>query len=84
MNTFLDYLTVLAVAALLLAPSFHGALHDRRVDRQLRAAGAFDPGLVEVTLKPAAPVAVPADGRRRPLPDLKVREGARGDRRCSD
>ncbi|MFJ3877097.1 hypothetical protein ACIPW5_06520 [Streptomyces sp. NPDC090077] len=38
MNTFLDYLTVLAVAALLLAPALHGALHERRVERQLRAA----------------------------------------------
>ncbi|MFE1786970.1 hypothetical protein ACFW7J_00975 [Streptomyces sp. NPDC059525] len=36
MNTFLDYLTVLAVAALLLAPSLHGLLHERRIDRQLR------------------------------------------------
>ncbi|GAA0308290.1 hypothetical protein GCM10010302_53800 [Streptomyces polychromogenes] len=38
MNTFLDYLTVLAVAALLLAPSLYGAFHDRRIDRQLAAA----------------------------------------------
>ncbi|MCF3180337.1 hypothetical protein IPZ70_10360 [Streptomyces polychromogenes] len=38
MNTFLDYLTVLAVAALLLAPSLYGALQDRRIDRRLRAA----------------------------------------------
>ncbi|MEU3723896.1 hypothetical protein [Streptomyces sp. NPDC031705] len=38
MNTFLDYLTVLAVAALLLAPALYGALHDRRTARQLAAA----------------------------------------------
>ncbi|MDK9494780.1 hypothetical protein QEZ40_003414 [Streptomyces katrae] len=38
MNTFLDYLTVLAVAALLLAPALYGALHDHRTDRQLAEA----------------------------------------------
>ncbi|MFD3873642.1 hypothetical protein [Streptomyces sp. NPDC058623] len=37
MNTFLSYLAVLAVAALLLAPSLYGLLRERRVDRQLRA-----------------------------------------------
>ncbi|MFE1559372.1 hypothetical protein ACFW6V_30835 [Streptomyces sp. NPDC058734] len=40
MNTFLDYLTVLAVAALLLAPALYGALRDRRTDRELAAAAA--------------------------------------------
>lgn len=38
MNTFLDYLAVLAVAALLLAPALYGAARDRRIDRQIRAA----------------------------------------------
>ncbi|MCJ0871425.1 hypothetical protein [Streptomyces sp. AP-93] len=38
MNTFLDYLVVLAVAALLLAPALYGAARERRVDRQIRAA----------------------------------------------
>ncbi|ROQ95926.1 hypothetical protein EDE04_2380 [Streptomyces sp. 2132.2] len=38
MNTFLDYLTVLVLAALLLAPALYGALRERRIDRQLRAA----------------------------------------------
>lgn len=37
MNTFLDYLVVLAIAVLLLGPSLYGALRDRRIDRQLRA-----------------------------------------------
>ncbi len=37
MNTFLSYLAVLAVAALLLAPSLYGVLRDRRTDRELRA-----------------------------------------------
>ncbi|MEU7724358.1 hypothetical protein AB0B78_03775 [Streptomyces sp. NPDC040724] len=37
MNTFLSYLTVLAFATLLLAPSLYGILRDRRIDRQLRA-----------------------------------------------
>ncbi len=38
MNTFLDFLVVLAIAALLLGPALYGALRDRRIDRQLRAA----------------------------------------------
>ncbi|MFB7172715.1 hypothetical protein ACFCYM_18075 [Streptomyces sp. NPDC056254] len=37
MNTLLSYLAVLAVAALLLAPSLYGALRERRIDRQIRA-----------------------------------------------
>ncbi|MFD6229623.1 hypothetical protein ACFWFZ_22535 [Streptomyces sp. NPDC060232] len=38
MNTFLSYLAVLAAATLLLAPSLYGALRERRIERQLRAA----------------------------------------------
>ncbi|MGW6705868.1 hypothetical protein ACWGDE_13400 [Streptomyces sp. NPDC054956] len=38
MNTFLDFLVVLAVAALLLGPSLYGAARERRIDRQIRAA----------------------------------------------
>ncbi|MGW1763635.1 hypothetical protein ACWCQL_06010 [Streptomyces sp. NPDC002073] len=38
MNTFLSFLAVFLVAALLLAPSLWGALRDHRIDRQLRAA----------------------------------------------
>lgn len=37
MNTFLDFLVVLAVAALLLGPSLYGAARERRIDRQIRA-----------------------------------------------
>ncbi|MDI3385912.1 hypothetical protein QIS99_06720 [Streptomyces sp. B-S-A8] len=37
-HTFLNTLGVLAVFALLALPSLVGHLHDRRVDRQLRAA----------------------------------------------
>ncbi|MFG2998037.1 hypothetical protein [Streptomyces sp. NPDC048340] len=40
MTTFLDYLVVLAVAALLLAPSLYGTARERRIDRQLRKAAA--------------------------------------------
>ncbi|MBT2468448.1 hypothetical protein J7E97_11305 [Streptomyces sp. ISL-66] len=42
MNTFvdfLDYLVVLAVAALLLGPSLYWAGRERRLERQIRAAG---------------------------------------------
>ncbi|MFD9406621.1 hypothetical protein ACFWBN_06290 [Streptomyces sp. NPDC059989] len=38
MNSFLNYLAVLAVAALLLAPALYGIVRDRRIDRQIRAA----------------------------------------------
>ncbi|MCY0927876.1 hypothetical protein OTB20_16970 [Streptomyces sp. H27-H1] len=38
MNTLLDYLLVLAVAALLAGPTLYGALGERRLDRQIRAA----------------------------------------------
>ena len=38
MNAFLDYLTVLAVFLLLIAPSLVGHVHDRRIERQLREA----------------------------------------------
>ncbi|MFD5147543.1 hypothetical protein [Streptomyces sp. NPDC058401] len=39
MNTLLDYLVVLALAALLLGPALYGALRERRLERQIRAAG---------------------------------------------
>ncbi|MFD5558360.1 hypothetical protein ACFWIA_31560 [Streptomyces sp. NPDC127068] len=44
MDTLLNYLTVAFVLALLLAPSLPGYLHERRIDRELRAAerGAGD------------------------------------------
>ncbi|MEU6663211.1 hypothetical protein [Streptomyces sp. NPDC046821] len=38
MNTAMNYLTVLAVFLLLAAPSLYGMAHDRRIDRQIRAA----------------------------------------------
>ncbi|MET9466681.1 hypothetical protein ABZY44_18125 [Streptomyces sp. NPDC006544] len=38
MSTYLDYLAVLAVAAVLLAPGLYGAWRERRIDRELRAA----------------------------------------------
>ncbi|MFG2878392.1 hypothetical protein ACGFYU_25880 [Streptomyces sp. NPDC048337] len=38
MSTFLSYLTVLALATLLLAPALYGLARDRRIDRRLREA----------------------------------------------
>jgi hypothetical protein len=38
MDTLLNYVTVAFVFALLLAPSVPGYLHERRIDRELRAA----------------------------------------------
>ncbi|MFE5860125.1 hypothetical protein ACFQ77_06125 [Streptomyces virginiae] len=38
MTTFVSYLAVLAVAALVLGPSLYGILRDRRIDQQIRAA----------------------------------------------
>ncbi|MFD7298450.1 hypothetical protein ACFV9W_34635 [Streptomyces sp. NPDC059897] len=43
MNTALNYLAVLFVFLLLAAPSLYGMVHDRRIDRQLKAAAARDP-----------------------------------------
>ncbi|WP_425829754.1 hypothetical protein [Streptomyces fractus] len=40
MNTAMNYLAVLFVFLLLAAPSLYGMAHDRRIDRQLRAAAA--------------------------------------------
>ncbi|WP_306323404.1 MULTISPECIES: hypothetical protein [unclassified Streptomyces] len=40
MNTAMNYLTVLFVFLLLAAPSLYGMAHDRRIDRQLKAAAA--------------------------------------------
>ncbi|MGW6978621.1 hypothetical protein ACWGE1_04055 [Streptomyces sp. NPDC054932] len=37
MTTFVSYLVVIAFAALLIGPGLYGILHDRRIDRQLRA-----------------------------------------------
>ncbi|WP_327264364.1 hypothetical protein OG444_25540 [Streptomyces sp. NBC_01232] len=37
MTTFVSYLAITAIAALLLGPSLYGILRDRRTDRQLRA-----------------------------------------------
>ncbi|MBO1336093.1 hypothetical protein [Streptomyces sp. VRA16 Mangrove soil] len=42
MNTAMNYLTVLFVLLLLAAPSLYGMVHDRRVDRQIRAARAAE------------------------------------------
>lgn len=40
MTTFLSLLFVLALAALVLAPSLYGVVLERRIDRQLREAAA--------------------------------------------
>ncbi|MFD3548605.1 hypothetical protein ACFWUW_23895 [Streptomyces sp. NPDC058655] len=64
MNTFLDYLTVLAVAALLAGPALHGALRDRRTDRELAAAAARR----EPAAHPQAPAGARAVRRRKPVP----------------
>ncbi|MGD6743398.1 hypothetical protein ACOKM3_16330 [Streptomyces sp. BH106] len=40
MNTAMNYFAVLFVFLLLAAPSLYGMAHDRRIDRQLRAAAA--------------------------------------------
>lgn len=38
MNTFLNYLVVAALFALVLAPVAYGTVRERRIDRQLREA----------------------------------------------
>ncbi|MER6446642.1 hypothetical protein DEJ51_22245 [Streptomyces venezuelae] len=65
MTTFVNYLAVLALVALVLGPSLYGILRDRRIDRQLRAvatrlvwlprqrAGGLPPTPRRRTLRPA-------------------------------
>jgi branched-subunit amino acid transport protein len=40
MDTFLNYLTVIVVFALIALPSLLGVARDRRIDRQIARAGA--------------------------------------------
>ncbi|GAA1351849.1 hypothetical protein [Streptomyces beijiangensis] len=40
MDTFLNYLTVIAVFVLIALPSLVGVAHDRRIDRQIARAAA--------------------------------------------
>ncbi|MFJ8015418.1 hypothetical protein [Streptomyces sp. NPDC096339] len=40
MTTILNYLVVLAVAALLAGPALYGTARERRIDRQLHEAAA--------------------------------------------
>ncbi|MGW1774343.1 hypothetical protein [Streptomyces sp. NPDC002104] len=61
MNTLLDYLLVLAVAALLLGPALYGAARERRLDRQIRAAGQQPR-----TPQPRTPRTRTRPGRTRP------------------
>ncbi|WP_327304629.1 hypothetical protein OG730_14470 [Streptomyces sp. NBC_01298] len=59
MNTFFDYLVVLTVAVVLLAPSLYWAAHERRLDRQVRAAAERTAGRAAVIRAPD-----PASGSR--------------------
>ncbi len=38
MNTFLEYMAIVILFSLLGGPAIVGAIHDRRIDRQLREA----------------------------------------------
>ncbi|WP_328536779.1 hypothetical protein [Streptomyces sp. NBC_00344] len=59
MNTFLDYLTVIAVFVLIALPSLVGHAHERRIDRQL----ARDPGRESVPGRPEGGSRPPAVAR---------------------
>ncbi|MFE0694877.1 hypothetical protein [Streptomyces sp. NPDC058869] len=56
MNTFLDYLVVAVLFALVLAPAAFGAARERRVDRQLREAERGRPAAGPPTAESAAPL----------------------------
>lgn len=49
MTTFLSFLAVLAIAALVLAPFLYGMVRERRIDRQLRKAAAGRSPVVHTT-----------------------------------
>lgn len=82
MNTLLSYLTVLAVAALLLAPSLYGALRERRLDRQIRAAAGqpVEPARPAVVIRAPDPrIAVTVQPGRRAASLLFARIGMHTD-----
>ncbi|MGW2617957.1 hypothetical protein [Streptomyces sp. NPDC001500] len=71
MNAFSEYLTVLALALLLTGPALVGLRHERRIDRQVKAAQAAQPAAsASRTQKSSSRSTVPstatwyADGRR--------------------
>ncbi|WP_328319557.1 hypothetical protein [Streptomyces sp. NBC_00388] len=69
MNTFLDYLTVLAVSVILALPSLIWYAHERRIDRALaRRAPDTGPSTAEgpAPLPPRPRPALRQDGSRRP------------------
>lgn len=55
MNTFLEYLFVIALFALIALPSLVGYARDRAIDRQLRQAELRQAGLPEAERRSASP-----------------------------
>lgn len=75
MNAFLGYITVLALFALLAAPSFIGYVHDRRIDRELREAEGASrssdvPAGLEVVVEGDRTLDRDLVGRRAPLEEV--------------
>jgi len=58
MNTFLNYLAVVVLFALVLLPSVLGLARERRIDRELRDAASRREGLPPGTPGAARPVTV--------------------------
>lgn len=55
MNTFLEYLFVIALYALIALPALVGYARDRAIDRQLRQAGLREAGQPEARRRSASP-----------------------------
>ncbi|GHF43500.1 hypothetical protein PV376_26715 [Streptomyces sp. NRRL_ISP-5395] len=70
MNTFLNYLVVAALFALVLAPVALGSARERRIDRQLREAERGRRAAGPPETKSAAR---PVTATRRPHPRIWVR-----------
>lgn len=66
MNELTGYLTALAVFLLLTAPALVGLLHERRIDRQLKAAKTPRPQPQKSSSRSTVPSTATwyADGRR--------------------
>ncbi|WP_079149565.1 hypothetical protein [Streptomyces sp. EN27] len=71
MNTFLNYLVVAALFALVLAPAVLGSARERRIDRQLRDAERGEPPVRRRADRgrpaPAVPSPHPGDPAQCPL-----------------
>jgi hypothetical protein len=70
MNTFLEYLFVIALFALIALPSLVGYARDRAIDRQLRQAELRQAGPRQAALRQAGPRSASPKPRAWSRPDF--------------